>query len=66
LADYEYKKEQHDKVMTNIKGKCNQVPKTGKLLKIKGIGLATVTGFLVNVRNFDSPKQIQNIKDRQQ
>lgn len=50
--------------MANVEEMCNQIPRTDKMLKIKGIGLVTVAGFLAEVGDvgrFDSPKQIQKL-----
>jgi transposase len=64
LEDYETKLKQYDAVMAVVEGLCNQIPEVAELIKIKGIGLVTVAGFLAEVgdiRRFDSPRQIQKL-----
>lgn len=43
---------------------CNQIPEVAELLKIKGMGLATVAGIFAEVgdiRRFESPRQLQKL-----
>jgi len=43
---------------------CGQLPEVAEMLKIKGVGLVTVAGFLAEVgdiQRFDSPRQIQKL-----
>ena len=64
LYDYEAKHKQFEAVMSVVDGLCAQIPEVAELLKIKGIGLVTVVGFLAEVgdlRRFDSPRQIQKL-----
>jgi transposase len=64
LDDYETKQAQYDSVMTIVENLCSQLPEVAELLKIKGVGLVTVAGFLAEVgdlRRFDSPRQIQKL-----
>jgi len=64
LDDYSAKMRQCDLVMAVIENLCNQIPEVAELLKIKGIGLVTVAGFIAEVgdiRRFESPKQIQKL-----
>ena len=64
LDDYETKLRQYDAVMTVVEELCNQIPEVAELVKIKGIGLVTVAGFLAEVgdiRRFNSPRQIQKL-----
>ena len=64
LADYEYKQSQLASVMEEITRLCKQIPESGQMLAIKGIGIITVAGFLAevgDVRRFESPRQIQKL-----
>lgn len=64
LQDYHTKTAQYQAVTETIDGLCRQIPEVAKLLGIKGVGLATVAGFLSEVgdiRRFNSPKQIQKL-----
>ena len=64
LDDYEAKQQQYGAVMAVVEELCAQLPEVAELLKIKGIGLVTVAGFLAEVgdlRRFDSPRQIQKL-----
>jgi len=64
LDDYEAKQRQYEAVMSVVEELCKQIPEVAELIKIKGIGLVTVAGFLAEVgdlRRFDSPRQIQKL-----
>lgn len=64
LTDYEAKSRQYEEIMVMVEELCGQLPEIAELLKIKGIGLVTVAGFLAetgNIRRFDSPRQIQKL-----
>jgi len=64
LDDYETKLRQHEEIMSVVETLCEQLPEVEELLKIKGIGLVTVAGFLAetgDMRRFDSPRQIQKL-----
>jgi transposase len=64
LDDYEAKHKQYNAVMAVVEGLCSQIPEVTELLKIKGVGLVTVAGFLAEVgdlRRFESPRQIQKL-----
>lgn len=64
LEDYEAKSRQYEEIMTVVEGLCGQLPEVAELLKIKGIGLVSVAGFLAetgDIRRFDSPRQIQKL-----
>ena len=64
LEDYTIKMNQLDKVTEVLEQQVMQVPNAEKLLKIKGIGVASVAGFLSEVGDvgrFTSPKQIQKL-----
>lgn len=64
LEDFEVKTRQYEEIMTVVEGLCGQLPEVAELLKIKGIGLVSVAGFLAetgDIRRFDSPKQIQKL-----
>ena len=64
LEDYDTKLRQYEDIMAVVEGLCGQLPEVAELLKIKGIGLVTVAGFLAetgDIRRFDSPRQIQKL-----
>ena len=64
LDDYKAKLEQYNAIMVMVEELCGQLPEVAELLKIKGIGLVTVAGFLAEVgdlKRFDSPRQIQKL-----
>lgn len=64
LEEYEMKEKQYEEVMKDLEVLCLQIPNAEKLLKIKGIGLGTVAGFIAEIGDidrFDSPKQIQKL-----
>lgn len=64
LEDYERKLTQHNEVVELIEELCSEIPEVKELLEIKGVGIATVSGFLSEVgdiRRFKSPKQIQKL-----
>ncbi|MDD3415628.1 MAG: transposase [Lachnospiraceae bacterium] len=64
LQDYDYKMAQLESVMEEIESLCKKIPESEQMLAIKGIGVITVAGFLVEIgdaRRFESPKQIQKL-----
>lgn len=64
LEDYRNKIKQYDSVMKAIEDLCMQIPEVEKLLKIKGVGIVIVAGFVSeigDIRRFHSPKQIQKL-----
>ena len=64
LNDYEVYKQRMDELMELIEKELSKIPYIDKLLKIKGIGLKTVSGFVAEVgdiRRFDNPKQLQKL-----
>lgn len=64
LEDYDAKLRQYEEIMAVVEALCNQISEAAELMKIKGIGLVTVAGFLAetgDLRRFDSPKQIQKL-----
>jgi transposase len=64
LEDYRNKINQYELVMKVIEDLCMQIPEVEKLLKIKGVGIVTVAGFVSeigDIRRFHSPKQIQKL-----
>ena len=64
VEDYEAKVRQHEEIMIVVESLCGQLPEVAELLKIKGIGLVTVAGFLAetgDIRRFDSPRQLQKL-----
>lgn len=64
LEDYDAKLRQYEEIMAVVEMLCQQIPEVAELVKIKGIGLVSVAGFLAEVgdiRRFDSPRQIQKL-----
>jgi transposase len=64
LEDYDAKQRQYEEIMAVVESLCELLPEVAELLKIKGIGLVTVAGFIAEVgdmRRFDSPRQIQKL-----
>lgn len=64
LEDYESKRNQQESLMEEIDTICREIPGVEEVLKIKGVGLATIAGFVSEVgdlRRFKSPKQIQKL-----
>ncbi len=64
LADYRIKTEQYAQIMTEVEKLVEQIPNAEKLMKINGVGLATIAGFVAEVGDigrFQSPKQIQKL-----
>ncbi|CVK21931.1 MULTISPECIES: IS110 family transposase [Sporomusa] len=62
LEDYARKSKQYETVMELVEKLVEQIPSVDKLLKIKGLGLVTIAGFLAEVGDisrFSHPKQIQ-------
>lgn len=62
IEDFENKNRQMDEILKVLDDLLKQIPGSEKLLKIKGIGLKTVAGFLAEVgdlRRFKDAKQIQ-------
>ena len=65
LEDWESLRKRHEKIDEKLGELCEQIPESKNLLAIKGIGLATVAGFLAEVgdiKRFDSPKQIETCR----
>lgn len=53
-----------EELVQKIEETLKEIPYVDKLLGIKGIGLATVSGFIAEVgdiRRFDNPKQLQKL-----
>jgi transposase len=64
LDDYDSKMRHYEAIMTVVAALCEQLPEVTELLKIKGIGLVTVAGFIAeigDIRRFESPRQIQKL-----
>ena len=64
IEDYELKMGQLTHLMDLVEQLVYQIPGIDGVLKIKGIGLVTVAGFLAEVGDldrFDHPKQIQKL-----
>jgi len=64
LDDYEMKMRHLQQVMTLVEQLVCQIPGIDEILKIKGLGLATVAGFIAeagDLDRFDHPKQIQKL-----
>ncbi|MGI6091830.1 MAG: IS110 family transposase [Veillonellaceae bacterium] len=62
LEDYDRKSKQYELVMELVEKLVEQIPGVNGLLKIKGLGIVTVAGFLAEVGDisrFSHPKQIQ-------
>lgn len=64
LNDYEVYKNRMDDLLKEIEAKLSEIPYIDKLMKIKGIGIKTVSCFIAEVgdiRRFDNPKQLQKL-----
>lgn len=64
LYDYERYQKRIEKLMDKLEEKLSEVPYIDKLLKIKGVGLKTVSVLIAEVgdiRRFDNPKQLQKL-----
>lgn len=64
MGDYDHKMMQYHTVMETLEELCKEVRETEEMLAIKGIGLATVAGFVAeigDIRRFESPRQIQKL-----
>lgn len=64
IEDYEVKMQQLTRLMVLVEQLVYQIPGIDGVLKIKGMGLVTVAGFLAEVGDldrFDHPKQIQKL-----
>ena len=64
LNDMDVYTARKEELLKNIEEKLKEIPYIDKLMGIKGIGLATVSGFIAEVgdiRRFDNPKQLQKL-----
>lgn len=64
LSDLETYASRLETLLEGITEKLKEIPYVDKLLEIKGIGLATVSGFIAEVGDvgrFDNPKQLQKL-----
>ncbi len=64
LNDIDVYMTRHDGLIQLIEEKLKEIPYVDKLMAIKGIGLATVSGFIAEVGDigrFDNPKQLQKL-----
>lgn len=64
LEDYESRNVRFQEVMALIKELVKQILMAEKLLEIKGVGIRTVSGFLVEVGDiscFNNPKEMQKL-----
>jgi transposase len=64
IGDYESGQAKLEQVMDLIEELCSQIPLAEKMLKLKGIGIKTVSGFIAEVGDisrFDNPKQLQKL-----
>ena len=64
LEDYESRTARLQEIMTLIEELVKQIPMAEELMKIKGIGIKTVSGFLAevgDVSRFSSPKELQKL-----
>lgn len=64
LEDYDVKVQQLERLMTLVEYLVFQIPGINEVLKIKGIGLVTIAGFMAEVGDlsrFEHPRQIQKL-----
>ena len=64
LEDYESRTARLQEIMTLIEELVKQIPMAEELMKIKGIGIKTVSGFLAevgDVSRFSNPKELQKL-----
>ena len=64
LEDMDVYTSRLEELLRSIEGKLREIPYVDKLMEIKGIGLATVSGFIAEVGDigrFDNPKQLQKL-----
>jgi transposase len=64
MEDYVMKMQQYDRIMVLIEKLVSEIPGIKEILKIKGVGLVTVAGFMAEVGDisrFEHPKQIQKL-----
>lgn len=64
IEDYEIKILQYERTMTIIEQLVFQIPGASGMLKIKGVGVVGIAGFIAEVgdiRRFEHPKQIQKL-----
>ncbi len=66
LNDMDVYTERLKELLQIIEEKLKEIPYIDKLMKIKGIGLVTVSGFIAEVGDigrFDNPKQLQKLAE---
>ena len=64
LTDMDVYASRQEELLRSIEEKLKEVPYIDKLLAIKGIGIATASGFIAEVGDigrFDDPKQLQKL-----
>jgi len=64
LEEYELLMKQHQNTMNLIEKLTMQIPGVKEILKIKGVGLKTLSGFIAEVgdiERFDHPKKVQKL-----
>ena len=64
LEDYESRAKRLGEIMELIESLVKKIPMAEKMMKIKGVGIKTVSGFLAEVGDisrFDNPKQLQKL-----
>jgi len=64
MEDYAMKMQQYERIMVLIEKLTSEIPGIKEILKIKGVGLVTVAGFMAEVGDitrFEHPKQIQKL-----
>ncbi len=64
LLDMDVYTSRLEELLVKIEEKLKEIPYVDKLMGIKGIGLATVSGFIAEVGDigrFDNPKQLQKL-----
>lgn len=64
MEDYAMKMQQYERIMVLVEQLVSEIPGIKEILKIKGVGLVTVAGFMAEVGDisrFEHPKQIQKL-----
>lgn len=64
LGDMDVYTSRLEELLQKIESKLKEIPYIDKLLEMKGIGMATVSGFIAEVGDigrFDNPKQLQKL-----
>ena len=64
LEDYDMRMKQYERTMALVEHLVSQIPGVQELIKIKGVGLIAIAGFLAevgDVTRFEHPRQIQKL-----